>query len=156
MMLTPPAPPLPLLQEGFASLALNVSAANASPVDKRDFAKKHEELHGGPRPALLTLRLPPLPVCGPSGLGALPLAGLVSCAVCCASTAGCQLPAAVASCMASKYMLDMPHAHLPPCCCAAAALGSRIKYLVDTPEMIWGCLDSRQYLEGAKRFLRAR
>jgi hypothetical protein len=36
-----------LLQEGFASLALNVSAANASPIDKRDFAKKHEELHGG-------------------------------------------------------------------------------------------------------------
>jgi hypothetical protein len=42
------------------------------------------------------------------------------------------------------------------CLSAAAALGSRIKYLVDTPEMIWGCLDSRQYLEGAKRFLRAR
>jgi hypothetical protein len=39
---------------------------------------------------------------------------------------------------------------------APAALGSRIKYLVDTPEMIWGCLDSRQFLEAAKRFLRAK
>ncbi len=40
------------VQEGFASLALNVSAANASPIDKRDFAKKHEELHGGAPPLL--------------------------------------------------------------------------------------------------------
>ena len=36
-----------------------------------------------------------------------------------------------------------------------AALGSRIKYLVDTSEMIWGCLDTRAYLEAARRFLRA-
>lgn len=36
-----------------------------------------------------------------------------------------------------------------------AAVGSRIKYLVDTPELIWGCLDSKQYLEAARRYLRA-
>jgi len=35
------------------------------------------------------------------------------------------------------------------------AVGSRVKYLVDTPEMIWGCLDSQQYLEAARRYLRA-
>lgn len=34
-------------------------------------------------------------------------------------------------------------------------VGKRVKYLVDTPEMIWGCLDSKQYLEAARRFLRA-
>ena len=36
-----------------------------------------------------------------------------------------------------------------------AAIGGRIKYLVDTPEMIWGALDTRAYLEAARRFLRA-
>lgn len=35
------------------------------------------------------------------------------------------------------------------------AVGSRIKYLVDTPEMIWGCLDTEAYLEAAYRFLRS-
>ncbi|XP_024514890.1 conserved oligomeric Golgi complex subunit 1 [Selaginella moellendorffii] len=35
-------------------------------------------------------------------------------------------------------------------------VGSRVKYLVDTPEKIWGCLDEHMYLEGAERFLRAR
>lgn len=35
-------------------------------------------------------------------------------------------------------------------------LGSRVKYLVDTPEKIWGCLDEHMYLEGAERYLRAR
>lgn len=36
------------------------------------------------------------------------------------------------------------------------ALGSRVKYLVDTPEKIWGCLDEHMYLEGAERYLRAK
>eukprot|EP00271_Cylindrocystis_brebissonii_P017546 TRINITY_DN4607_c0_g1_i1.p1 TRINITY_DN4607_c0_g1~~TRINITY_DN4607_c0_g1_i1.p1 ORF type:complete len:1175 (+),score=261.37 TRINITY_DN4607_c0_g1_i1:609-4133(+) len=35
------------------------------------------------------------------------------------------------------------------------ALGTRVKYLVDTPEKIWGCLDEHMYLEGAERYLRA-
>eukprot|EP00884_Botryococcus_braunii_P022018 jgi/Botrbrau1/84/Bobra.0022s0074.1 len=35
------------------------------------------------------------------------------------------------------------------------ALGSRIKFLVDTPEMIWGALDTRAYLEAAQRYLQA-
>ena len=35
------------------------------------------------------------------------------------------------------------------------AIGSRVKYLIDTPEVIWGCLDSRRYLEAARRLLRA-
>ena len=34
-------------------------------------------------------------------------------------------------------------------------MGSRVKYLVDTPELIWGCLDGRQHLEAARRYLRA-
>ena len=32
-----------------------------------------------------------------------------------------------------------------------AAIGSRIKYLLDTPEVIWGALDVRAYLEAAHR-----
>jgi hypothetical protein len=35
-------------------------------------------------------------------------------------------------------------------------VGSRVRYLVDTPEKIWGCLDEHMYLEGAERYLRAR
>nr|XP_024403110.1 conserved oligomeric Golgi complex subunit 1-like [Physcomitrium patens] len=35
-------------------------------------------------------------------------------------------------------------------------VGSRVKYLVDTPEKIWGCLDEHMYLEGAERYLRAK
>ena len=34
-------------------------------------------------------------------------------------------------------------------------LASRVKYLVDTSENIWGCLDECMYLEGAGRYLRA-
>lgn len=36
-----------------------------------------------------------------------------------------------------------------------AAVGSRVKYLVDTPELIWGCLDAKRYLDAARRYLRA-
>jgi hypothetical protein len=36
-----------------------------------------------------------------------------------------------------------------------AALGSRIKYLIDTPETIYGCLDSRDFLDAAQRYVRA-
>ncbi|KAK9841813.1 hypothetical protein WJX81_004723 [Elliptochloris bilobata] len=39
---------------------------------------------------------------------------------------------------------------------ALYALGGRIRYLVDTPEMIWGCLDTGRLLDGALRLLRAR
>ncbi|CAM6097162.1 unnamed protein product [Calypogeia fissa] len=35
-------------------------------------------------------------------------------------------------------------------------LGGRVKYLVDTPEKIWGCLDEHMYLEGSERYLRAK
>lgn len=35
-------------------------------------------------------------------------------------------------------------------------IGSRVKYVVDTPEKIWGCLDEHLYLEGAQRYFRAR
>ena len=34
-------------------------------------------------------------------------------------------------------------------------MGGRIKYLVDTPEVIWGFLDVRQYMDAGRRFLRA-
>ena len=36
-----------------------------------------------------------------------------------------------------------------------AALGTRVKYLVDTPELIWGCLDTREFLAAAQRLARA-
>ncbi|KAK9864885.1 hypothetical protein WJX84_005968 [Apatococcus fuscideae] len=35
------------------------------------------------------------------------------------------------------------------------ALGSRVRFLVDTPEAIWGALDAGNYLEATLRFLRA-
>lgn len=35
-------------------------------------------------------------------------------------------------------------------------IGCRVKYVVDTPEKIWGCLDEHMYLEGAQRYFRAR
>lgn len=35
------------------------------------------------------------------------------------------------------------------------ALGSRIKYLIDTPETIYGCLDAREHLAAARRYVRA-
>ena len=37
----------------------------------------------------------------------------------------------------------------------SAAVGSRIKYLIDSPETIYGCLDSREFLEAAQRYVRA-
>ena len=48
----------------------------------------------------------------------------------------------------------------PPACdlrppVASAAVGSRVKYLLDTPEVIWGCLDVGDFLEAAHRYLRA-
>ncbi|KAL3693725.1 hypothetical protein R1sor_007376 [Riccia sorocarpa] len=39
---------------------------------------------------------------------------------------------------------------------ALFGIGSRVKYLVDTPEKIWGCLDEHMYLEGSERYLRAK
>ncbi|XP_043697465.1 LOW QUALITY PROTEIN: conserved oligomeric Golgi complex subunit 1-like [Telopea speciosissima] len=35
-------------------------------------------------------------------------------------------------------------------------VASRVKYLVDTPENIWGCLDESMFVEAANRYLRAR
>lgn len=35
-------------------------------------------------------------------------------------------------------------------------IASRVKYLVDTPENIWGCLDEFMFLEGSGRYLRAK
>ncbi|KAL5704459.1 hypothetical protein ACHQM5_022887 [Ranunculus cassubicifolius] len=35
-------------------------------------------------------------------------------------------------------------------------IASRVKYLVDTPENIWGCLDESMFLEGSGRYLRAK
>ena len=30
-----------------------------------------------------------------------------------------------------------------------------MKYLLDSPEVMWGCLDSKQYMEAVRRLLRA-
>lgn len=35
-----------------------------------------------------------------------------------------------------------------------AAVGSRVKYVMDTSEVIWGCLDAGSHLEAARRLLR--
>lgn len=35
-----------------------------------------------------------------------------------------------------------------------AAVGSRVKYVMDTPEVIWGCLEAGSHLEAARRLLR--
>ncbi|KAL0025084.1 hypothetical protein WJX79_007064 [Trebouxia sp. C0005] len=35
------------------------------------------------------------------------------------------------------------------------AVGSRVKYLVDTSELLWGCLDTQDYFDAAHRYLRA-
>uniref|UniRef100_A0A7N0T875 Conserved oligomeric Golgi complex subunit 1 n=1 Tax=Kalanchoe fedtschenkoi TaxID=63787 RepID=A0A7N0T875_KALFE len=35
-------------------------------------------------------------------------------------------------------------------------IACRVKYLVDTPENIWGCLDESMYLEAAARYVRAK
>ncbi|KAK3002830.1 hypothetical protein RJ639_018861 [Escallonia herrerae] len=35
-------------------------------------------------------------------------------------------------------------------------IATRVKYLVDTPENIWGCLDESMYLEAAARYTRAK
>ncbi|XP_077225684.1 vps51/Vps67 family (components of vesicular transport) protein [Tasmannia lanceolata] len=35
-------------------------------------------------------------------------------------------------------------------------IASRVKYLVDTPENIWGCLDESMFLEASGRYLRAK
>ncbi|KAJ8615965.1 hypothetical protein MRB53_035337 [Persea americana] len=36
------------------------------------------------------------------------------------------------------------------------AIATRVKYLVDTPESIWGCLDGSLFLEASGRYLRAK
>lgn len=41
-----------------------------------------------------------------------------------------------------------------PPACLPAALGSRVKFVVDGPEAIYGCLDGGQYLAAARRFAR--
>lgn len=43
----------------------------------------------------------------------------------------------------------VPHTPCP------AAVGGRVKYIVDTPEVIWGSLDSSRFLDAARRYLRA-
>ena len=35
----------------------------------------------------------------------------------------------------------------------SAAVGSRVKYLVDTSELLWGCLDTQDYIAAAHRLL---
>lgn len=34
------------------------------------------------------------------------------------------------------------------------AVGARVKFILDTPEVLWGCLDGQQHLEAARRLLR--
>ncbi|XVF82097.1 hypothetical protein PTKIN_Ptkin16aG0017000 [Pterospermum kingtungense] len=44
----------------------------------------------------------------------------------------------------------------PPIRLRIYGIACRVKYLVDTPENIWGCLDESKFLEAAARFIRAK
>ncbi|KAJ8753040.1 hypothetical protein K2173_011808 [Erythroxylum novogranatense] len=47
-------------------------------------------------------------------------------------------------------------ANLNPTCLRIYGIACRVKYLVDTPENIWGCLDESMFLEAAARYIRAK
>ncbi|KAK4802607.1 hypothetical protein SAY86_000810 [Trapa natans] len=49
-----------------------------------------------------------------------------------------------------------PRTQVNPARFAIYGIACRVKYLVDTPENIWGCLDESMFLEAAARYSRAR
>ncbi|OWM87739.1 conserved oligomeric Golgi complex subunit 1 [Punica granatum] len=49
-----------------------------------------------------------------------------------------------------------PSAQVNPARFTIYGIACRVKYLVDTPENIWGCLDESMFLEAAARYSRAR
>ncbi|KAG8376763.1 hypothetical protein BUALT_Bualt09G0097600 [Buddleja alternifolia] len=49
-----------------------------------------------------------------------------------------------------------PHISSNPVGARAYGIACRVKYLVDTPENIWGCLDESMFLESSARYIRAK
>ncbi|KAG9132988.1 hypothetical protein Leryth_015375 [Lithospermum erythrorhizon] len=56
----------------------------------------------------------------------------------------------------SLAIVDPPKSTYSPQRARIYALGCRVKYLVDTPENIWGCLDELMFLEASVRYKRAK
>ncbi|KAK6147257.1 hypothetical protein DH2020_018169 [Rehmannia glutinosa] len=49
-----------------------------------------------------------------------------------------------------------PHVSINPVGARIYGIACRVKYLVDTPENIWGCLDESMFLESSARYIRAK
>ncbi|KAI3473367.1 hypothetical protein Pfo_030657 [Paulownia fortunei] len=49
-----------------------------------------------------------------------------------------------------------PHVSFNPVGARIYGIACRVKYLVDTPENIWGCLDESMFLESSARYIRAK
>ncbi|XP_020578354.1 conserved oligomeric Golgi complex subunit 1 [Phalaenopsis equestris] len=56
----------------------------------------------------------------------------------------------------SPSTTDSPHTAPDPARFKIYGIACRVKYLVDTPENIWGCLDESMLLEASGRYLRAK
>lgn len=63
------------------------------------------------------------------------------------------LPAALTWYYCVQCVLHTPYT-ASTLCVPPAAVGSRVKYVMDTPEVIWGCLDAGSHLDAARRLLR--
>lgn len=58
--------------------------------------------------------------------------------------------------LSSSDVPRSPHASHKPVGTQDYGIACRVKYLVDTPENIWGCLDESMFLESSARYIRAK
>ncbi|KAH6806146.1 Vps51/Vps67 family of vesicular protein [Perilla frutescens var. frutescens] len=58
--------------------------------------------------------------------------------------------------LSSSDVPRSPHASFKPVGTHDYGIACRVKYLVDTPENIWGCLDESMFLESSARYIRAK
>ncbi|XP_047980525.1 conserved oligomeric Golgi complex subunit 1 [Salvia hispanica] len=58
--------------------------------------------------------------------------------------------------LSSSDVPRSPHDSLKPVGAHDYGIACRVKYLVDTPENIWGCLDESMFLESSARYIRAK
>ncbi|KAF8402424.1 hypothetical protein HHK36_013380 [Tetracentron sinense] len=58
--------------------------------------------------------------------------------------------------LSSAAAAETPKLSPNPARVRAYGIASRVKYLVDTPENIWGCLDESMFLEASGKYLRAK
>jgi hypothetical protein len=127
------------LQEAFASLAVSVSATTGSTQDGKEHVRKHRELHGEHQLALLGVWR----CSNPPGARLSPAAHAVN------------APSHPCAVLTTTTATNRPHpktTHKQPQ--PPTAVGSRVKYVMDTPEVIWGALDAQEHLEAARRLLR--